>query len=81
MATRESLAFVYGGYGEGVRGDISVLDIETDIWSKFSDGPKLWRHSLSAISSTRLLVIGGDPTSSNGGISDKTWIFDRKDSS
>ena len=80
-AIHGDIIVIQGGWrADGVSGDTHSLNTATLTWTKIpAKGPESWCHSLSAISPTRLLLIGGDP-SLGINISGKVWILDTRDS-
>ena len=78
-AQEGNFAFVHGGTDWSLTfNDLTMLDMQSFAWTRIDDaGPKLRSHTLSSISTTQLFIIGGKDD--HGGVSKKTWSFDRRD--
>ena len=78
IAILDDRVFVHGGRCDRTPlGDFAVLDMRTLVWTKIDDfgfSTGLWLHTLTPISSSQLLLVGGEGSGTHA--SNRVKIFD-----
>jgi hypothetical protein len=71
------LAFVHGGFDGEVLGDLYQLNMLDWTWTKLASTPRpLYTHSISPVSPTKLVLVGGAQARGGNSISNEVLGFD-----